>query len=434
MYVDYQEFFIRVSFRDEDRLQYRWDREVDGATFVRERVGQILHRGFTIAGRKFEFLGYSQSQLRTHSVFAVSPFSHPEKGLVTAQKIREEVGIFDDILHYPALYAARVSQAFSGTEDSVWLRSNEWSEMDDVKRNNRIFTDGVGTISPELAKQIWKTLCEQRHKTPSSPFEPVAFQIRFGGYKGMVSVDPRLSGITMRLRPSMRKFHVYDTEFMALEIARAFEYPGRMYLNRQVDAPRTVVPSLIFPFLSPLIQILEDLGIPKEAFLQLQEVAVTNVQTARSSLLSFADLLDSHALGKGFSVSYIMRSLASIGCELGDCHPSKAVGTPFLRGLIDTAVLSVLRDMKHNARIPVPQGWNLVGVADEDEILGPGEIYGTKISPFLVSASCLLDAVSLCLGTGHGKTKFSEGPCDDLTQPHSSPWGCSNGMSILLLP
>jgi RNA-dependent RNA polymerase len=218
-----------VAFRDEDHLQYRWDREVDGATFVRQRVGQVLHDGFTIAGRNFQFLGYSQSQLHSHCVIAVSPFQHPEKGLVTAQTIREEVGIFDDILHYPALYAARVSQAFSGTQDSVWLRSDEWGEMDDVKHHGHTFTDGVGTISLELAKKVWQSL-----KIPSAPFDPTAFQIRFGGYKGMVSVDSRLTGTMMRLRPSMRKFHVFETEAMPLEIARAFVYPGRMYLNRQV--------------------------------------------------------------------------------------------------------------------------------------------------------------------------------------------------------
>lgn len=75
-----------------------------------------------------------------------------------------------------------------------------------------------------------------------------------------------------------------------------------------------------------------------------------------------------------------MRSLESIGCELEHHDLARAVGTPFLRGLIDTAVLSVLRDLKHNARIPVPQGWNLVGVADEDGVLGPGQIYGKKNS------------------------------------------------------
>ncbi|KAF8590048.1 RdRP-domain-containing protein [Ramaria rubella] len=357
MYADYQDFFIRVDFRDEDRLQYRWDREVDGASFVRERVGPLLRHGFKVAGRKFQFLGYSQSQLRTHSVFAMCPFNHSTKGWIDASRIRQELGIFDNIINFPALYAARVSQAFSGTEDSVWLHADQWEEMDDVAHHNRVFTEGVGTISVGLTELIWQKLCERRQRVPTAPFSPVAFQIRFGGYKGMVAVDPRLTGIFMRLRPSMRKFHVHESELIPLEIARAFEYPGRMYLNR------------------PLIQILEDLGIPKETFLDLQAAAVADVQTAGNSLSNFASLLDSHAMGRAFSLSYLVRSLDSIGCELQHHDPARAVGTPFLRGLIDTAVLSVLRDLKHSARIPVPQSWNLVGVADEDGILGPGQIY-----------------------------------------------------------
>ena len=218
---------------------------MDGADFVRERVGGILHYGFEIAGRYFEFLGYSQSQLRAHSMFAVSPFYHPEKGLVTAASIRAELGIFDDILHFPALYAARVSQAFSGTEDSVSLTPDQWDEMEDIKHNCRCFTDGVGTISTDLATLVWEELCEQRGKTHDGPFVPVAFQIRFGGYKGMVVVDPSLIGIRMRLRPSMRKFHVHDSPSIPLEISRAFEYPGRMYLNRYVCGYFSVICCLI---------------------------------------------------------------------------------------------------------------------------------------------------------------------------------------------
>lgn len=63
-WAGYEENFIRVDFRDEDRLQYRWDREVDGKTFLDERVGGILKNGFELAGRRFEFLAYSQSALR----------------------------------------------------------------------------------------------------------------------------------------------------------------------------------------------------------------------------------------------------------------------------------------------------------------------------------------------------------------------------------
>ncbi|KAF8486753.1 hypothetical protein F5888DRAFT_1595271, partial [Russula emetica] len=43
------ERFLRVGFCDEDRLAYRWDREVDGSWFVQRRVG-VLRNDFELAG------------------------------------------------------------------------------------------------------------------------------------------------------------------------------------------------------------------------------------------------------------------------------------------------------------------------------------------------------------------------------------------------
>jgi RNA-dependent RNA polymerase len=44
--------FIRVTFEEETRLQLRFDREVDGATFVKKRYGTILREtGLKICGR-----------------------------------------------------------------------------------------------------------------------------------------------------------------------------------------------------------------------------------------------------------------------------------------------------------------------------------------------------------------------------------------------
>jgi hypothetical protein len=57
-YMDYQSHFIRVEFRDEDRLRLRLDREVDQPKFLEERIGTILQGGLVIAGRNYEFLAY----------------------------------------------------------------------------------------------------------------------------------------------------------------------------------------------------------------------------------------------------------------------------------------------------------------------------------------------------------------------------------------
>lgn len=57
-YPNHHDCFLRVSFSDEDRLQLRFDpREIDGKAFIRNRFGDILLKGITVGGKKFEFLG-----------------------------------------------------------------------------------------------------------------------------------------------------------------------------------------------------------------------------------------------------------------------------------------------------------------------------------------------------------------------------------------
>lgn len=108
-YEGYDDHFIRVDFRDEDRLQYRWDRDVDGASYLQERVGTLLKTGFDLAGRHFEFLGYSSSSLREHAVWYLNAFYHPKKGVVNAQNIRDSLGDFSGVIMSPSKYGARMA-------------------------------------------------------------------------------------------------------------------------------------------------------------------------------------------------------------------------------------------------------------------------------------------------------------------------------------
>lgn len=63
-YRGYEDHFLRVEFRDEDKMQYLRDRDVDSKTILEERVGEFLKKGIKIAGRNFQFLAYSNSALR----------------------------------------------------------------------------------------------------------------------------------------------------------------------------------------------------------------------------------------------------------------------------------------------------------------------------------------------------------------------------------
>ena len=222
------ERFVRVEFRDEDNLAYRWDGDVDGTWFLRQRVGGILREGFELGGRAFEFLGYSMSALREHAVWFVAPFRDPVEGYVNADMIRTSLGDFSSLTRTPSKYAARIAQAFTPTDPAVKIRRDQWEEQDDLGPHS----DGIGTISPELADMIWEERCRTTGKAGKNCVKPSAHQVRFLGYKGVVVVDHRLEGIKMRLRSSQRKFPVHDVEVAELDIVRSFDHPDMAHLNR----------------------------------------------------------------------------------------------------------------------------------------------------------------------------------------------------------
>lgn len=124
--------FVRVNFTDEDFMAYRFDRDMDSTEHVYARVRELLvgqtHPlrqfvdvtkrsvldGFYLAGRKFDFLGYSSSALREHAVWFVSPFREENGEMWNAKRILSGLGDFtpDRTIYCPARYGARIAQAF----------------------------------------------------------------------------------------------------------------------------------------------------------------------------------------------------------------------------------------------------------------------------------------------------------------------------------
>lgn len=202
--------------------------------------------GLSIGGRHFQFLGYSMSALRMHTFWFMNPFKMKDGTVVDLGVVLRRVGNFSDPLrgkapvdHYPALYPARAAQAFSATEASILVRRSEiWEEEEDITRNGYNFTDGVGRLSLELAKDVWDALMSaRRYKHSTAP--PSAFQIRLCGFKGVLVVDYRLSGREIHFRKSQKKFDVYEWDdphrSWPLEIAMPFDRPSQMHLNRCVS-------------------------------------------------------------------------------------------------------------------------------------------------------------------------------------------------------
>ncbi|KDQ20445.1 hypothetical protein BOTBODRAFT_124037 [Botryobasidium botryosum FD-172 SS1] len=356
-FPEHQDNFLRVNFTDEDKLLFRWDRDVDGAAFVRERVGGIFQKGFDLAGKHFDFLAYSSSALKEHAVWFCTPFDHPTRGRVTAETIRQSLGNFDRVIYCPARYGARMSQAFSATDPSIVLEAEEIIYLRDIERNGSVFTDGIGTISREMADDIWSALGKlQKGKRPRYRRQaiPSAYQIRIGGYKGMLSVDYKMKEPTLCVRPSMDKFDAPNSR--DIEIARAFDKPGPMYLNR------------------PLIMILDTLGVPTHVFSRLQKIAVEDTKAAVGQLERAARLLEQHGLGTSFRLPSVMLNLYKEGFGF-DENSNFTLADEFLQQSLHFGVNHILRELKHRARIPVKDCWTLVGIADVHDFLEEGEIF-----------------------------------------------------------
>lgn len=225
--------FVRVSFMDERKHKIHYNGDFDSALWVRNRVGGCLKNSLQLAGRSFNFLAFSQSALKNHSVWFLRDFRlRSATGAVTlinVAHIINSLGTFSpELKRCPARYAARISMAFTTTDPTTTDVENLHT-IDDIKRIEREsgiewnFTDGVGTMSPEFARRV--TASRRRGATLYRDVYPRAIQIRFEGSKGVLSVDHTLTGHTVCLRPSMVKFA--GTPSKRIEIAQVFDKPGK---------------------------------------------------------------------------------------------------------------------------------------------------------------------------------------------------------------
>ncbi|CAI0552646.1 unnamed protein product [Linum tenue] len=173
------ENFIRVSFVDEELDKIHSTDVASRGSSVQDakkrgiynRIFSTLRDGIVIGGKKFEFLAFSASQLRENSCWMFAS----RYGL-TADDIRKWMGDFH----------------------------------------------GIGKISAQFAKRVAAKCGSCNGSVPS------AFQIRYGGYKGVVAVDPT-STKKLSLRKSMFK---YASENTKLDVLAYSKYQP-CFMNRQ---------------------------------------------------------------------------------------------------------------------------------------------------------------------------------------------------------
>ncbi|XP_039120524.1 probable RNA-dependent RNA polymerase 2 [Dioscorea cayenensis subsp. rotundata] len=332
--------FLRVSFVEEDWSKLPADAlltNIERGVFskpyrtnIYERILSILKNGIIMGSKKFEFLAFSASQLRSNSVWM---FASSED--VTAKSIREWMGHFDEIPTVSKC-AARMGQLFSSSMQSFNVPSQDVQSILDIEvvtdGVKYCFSDGIGKISLALPGQVARK-CGMSD-TPS------AFQIRYGGYKGVVTVD-RTSFGKLSLRQSMKKF---DSSNTMLNITNCSDYLP-CYLNREI------------------ICLLSTLGIEDEIFELMQQAEIhllDQMLVESEAALTVLDRLN------GFETKTTKTMLM---------HGYAPNSEPYISMMLRACRDYQLSDIRSRCRIFVPKGRLLIGCLDETGTLNYGEVY-----------------------------------------------------------
>ncbi|GLU10486.1 hypothetical protein SLE2022_272850 [Rubroshorea leprosula] len=349
-YKEVADRFLRVTFMDEGMqtmnanvLTYHVApivRDLTSNLFpqktrVFERIKSILSNGFYVCGRQYTFLAFSSNQLRDRSAWFFA-----EDGKVTVQGIIAWMGKFDN--KNIAKCAARMGQCFSSTYATVEVPSAEVTEIPDIERNNYVFSDGIGTMTPDLAMEVAEKL--------KLEISPCAYQIRYAGCKGVVVCWPaKDDGIRLYLRPSMNKFQSNHT---TLEICSWTRFqPG--FLNRQI------------------ITLLSTLDVPDEVFWRMQTSMLSKLNKILVDMDVAFEVLTSSCAEQG--------NTAAIMLSAG----FKPQEEPHLRGMLTCIRAGQLWGLREKARIFVPSGRWLMGCLDELGVLDQGQCFIQVSTPSL---------------------------------------------------
>nr|ABI34378.1 RNA-directed RNA polymerase, putative [Solanum tuberosum] len=328
--------FLRVSFVDEEWEKLYSTELLPKAstgngirTNIYERILSTLRKGFVIGDKKFEFLAFSSSQLRDNSVWMFA--SRP--GL-TANDIRTWMGDFSQIKNV-AKYAARLGQSFGSSTETLSVLRHEIEVIPDVKVHGTsyVFSDGIGKISADFARRVASKCGLQ--------YTPSAFQIRYGGYKGVVAVDP-YSSMKLSLRKSMSK---YESDNNKLDVLGWSKYQP-CFLNRQ------------------LITLLSTLGVKDDILEQKQKEAVDQLDAILHDSLKAQEALELMSPGENTN---ILKAMLNCG-YMPDAEP-------FLSMMLQTFRASKLLDLRTKSRIFIPNGRAMMGCLDESRTLEYGQVF-----------------------------------------------------------
>ncbi|EOA81344.1 uncharacterized protein SETTUDRAFT_99344 [Exserohilum turcica Et28A] len=317
--------FIRVRFSDEKNEGQLRTLPNGKADAMFDRVLRAMKKGIVVAGRKYEFLAFGNSQFREHGAYFYAPTSSK-----SADDIRLSLGQFDHIKTV-SKFAARLGQCFSTTR-AMGVTVN-LERIPDVERNGYVFTDGVGKLSFFLAQ-----MAAQELGLPNAFTDPpTLFQFRLGGCKGVLALDMKLNRKEVHIRQSQYKF---QAPYTGLEIIRS-SYLATPYFNRQI------------------IVVLSYLGVQDAIFLRKQQEMMNDY--ARAMIDEGAAL---QKLKKHIDMNQTTLTIASM--VLDGFMKSQE---PFVMSLLTLWRACTIKNLKEKARIAIDDGAFVLGCVDETSTL-----------------------------------------------------------------
>ncbi|KAI4088352.1 MAG: hypothetical protein LQ344_006137 [Seirophora lacunosa] len=293
-------------------------------------IYRLLSSGMILNGTHYNFFGHSNSQLKTKSCFLLA---------ATKDQISQHIVSLGDFskIKTVAKLAKRIGLLFSSAKTATRLDPERCQDVADIKRDDYIFTDGCGLVSKQFANLLVQRL-DLRFR--NMRYHPAVFQIRYAGYKGVLTVEPKLQGqILVQFRDSMRKVKdVGDHSFAVVDTSKPYSFG---YLNDEV------------------ILLLHTLGVPESTFLRKQREYLVFLSTAADDpqkAFRFLSYMNEPQLAE----KLLLDGLESVKSTI-----RRHASSEHSRMLNKRA--------EQRCRILVPQSRLLFGICDPRDVLKPGE-------------------------------------------------------------
>lgn len=320
--------FVYVSFRDE-RFQ-----RIFGSDIYRNRFLAVLKNGFDVVDEHYSFLCCSNSQMRE----GIAVFFNGSNE--QAENLRRQ--LLPDPSVSETKYASRIGLFCTADYNTVSISEELYRVDEDImSKCQKLLTDGAGLVSQEICDQVLLRMEMSGGNT---------FQIRYKGFKGILTVDPHLNFPGVLFRESMRKF-ISPQGPEDLGIVKVFGFTP-VTLNRDMLT---------------LVSCLSTEGVTGGDWLPapyIMELLDEELSVASKILLNRISALEAlEQYFPHFEKNIVKDMKIDIICE------------PMWLRMLQLIYNSKIQRLRRKTHIPVKKGAFLVGVPDPRKVLHDNQVF-----------------------------------------------------------